>query len=136
MEIVHDAIVHLLDDVHRNWSPAQPDEQGLLLHLGSEINGIIINDQRKVIRRPTAAPLSERHEPAALASELSAIDATNLLDRALEQVGRDSESGKVLLLFADGCTKAADQAKELGWPIKKVYKIREQVRLKLREIRT
>lgn len=134
MEIVHDAIVHLLDDEHRDWCPAEPNEKELLLHLGSEVNGIVINYQRKIIRRPHETSLEGQALSGTL-GELSSVDAHALLDHALQVLDEDDDR-RVLTLFADGCTKAADQAKELGWPVKKVYKVRERVRAKLREIRT
>lgn len=135
-EIVHEAIVHLLDDEHRDWRPQQLTEKDLLLHLGSEINGIVINYQRKIIRRPNESSLEARHDLESACSESSAVEAGAWLKRAMSVLQQDGEAKQILGLFADGCTRAADQAAELGWPVKRVYKVRERVRAKLLEIRT
>lgn len=134
-ELVHEAIVHLLDDEHRDWRPTEPSERALLLHLGSEINGLVINYQRKIIRRPNETSLDVRVDLGEAACEPAAVDASAWLDEAMAMLDGEDDARRVLGLFADGCTKAADQASELGWPIKKVYKVRERMRLKLMEIR-
>src|SRR5690606_10123011 len=112
-EIVHEAIVHLLDDEHRDWNPEHPTEKELLLHLGSEINGIVINYQRKVIRRPNETSLDARYDLTTSGAEFSSLELASWLEDAANRV--DEESRRILALFADGCTKAADQAAELGW---------------------
>lgn len=140
MDVVHQAIVHLIDDEHRDWVPEgdHPTLQGLLFHLGSEINGIVINQQRKVIRRPSSRSLSDlasKAQPVEDATVDHRLMEADMMRRATQLLEGHDAAQQILHLFAEGCTKAADQAKVLGWPVKKVYKIREQVRSRLEELR-
>lgn len=136
MEIVHDAIVHLLDDEHRDWCPdAPPSEASLLLHLGSEINGIIVNRHRKRLRRPPEVTADERLGVASNGADpASSLEAGSLLARAKEVLRPHPDARTLLGLFQEGCTEPADQAQTLQWPIRRVYKARERMRAKLQEL--
>jgi len=137
MDIVHDAIVHLLDDEHRNWCPnGEPTEEALMLHLGSEINGIVINRQRKVIRGPVHRAFDENGESSDHDPPGSTLEVATFLQRAQALLASNPDARSVLSLFAEGCIKASEQAQELGWPIRRVYKAREHVRAKLQEMQT
>lgn len=131
-ELVQEALSRLFDPKYKPWSPDTPSLEGLVGHLRSTINGIVVDRHRLRERRGRSVD----HEHVVLQSPSTADASVRTADWECDALGRlngDEEACQVFCLMVDDVQKAADQAAKLGWPVSKVYEARRRIRQKLRD---
>ena len=133
-EIAQEAFTQLLSPDYRDWDPEeQPD---LKDHLRSVINGLVMNRWRKRSGNETLVhqhPLESlpnpdpggNQTPESVAAER--IDGRRALDLLLDRVAGDGLCEGVILLFADGVDKPAEQAVRLDQPVAAIYNARRRL---------
>lgn len=131
-DAVQQALAQFFDPAYKEWSPETPTWKELMSHLRSVVNGILANDARRRMRRGVhlAADDGKLASRDSTDAELNAADwECDVLDR----LEGDEDACSVLCLFAEGVTKAAEQAQKLSWPVNRIYEARRRIRKKLRE---
>lgn len=134
--MAQEAVGHLFDDKYRNWSPPTPTWESLLLHLQSEVNGIVINRSRLRRRRGDSAALDSAK--AVLDPDMETDDVLDVEDWAyalLERLDDDGDACAILDLVLKGVEKPAQQAETLGWTRPRVYEARRRLKAAIRLVR-
>ncbi len=130
-EVVQEAFSQLFDPDYKEWSPDVPSVASLMRHLGSTVNGIIMNKRRRQGRWGPAVDLAR----VKLSNGVTADRERHSADWQCEVLGRldgDDDACSIFYLIVDDVPKAADEAAELGWPVARVYEARRRLRQKLR----
>lgn len=137
-DVVQEAIQHLLDPDYRSWVEPNPSTESLMRHLGSEVNGIVINQRRKNERRRTGqvVPVEEALTLACDSPTAQMqLEAKAFIYELLDSLDGKDNACEVLYLIADGNIKAAAQIKALGWTTNRVYEARRKIQAAARKIR-
>jgi len=132
-EVAQEALRRLFDPKYRLWTPLEPTLDGLINHLGSEVNGIISNLRRRQARWGDALSFEDRTShrlPTAQGLDCAA----DILAR-LEATGED-DAADIFRKILEGNLVPAEQAESLRWPPQRVYEARRRLRDAVRVLHT
>lgn len=124
-EIVQDAIRLFI----RAGSVVEPANLGGLLRaLGSRVNGIAVNRRRnKSLTHVLIVPADSLPDAGYAPRHMEVDAARKAISTLLERIDGDELATSVVMLIADGVTKPADQARQLGVAVEDIYKARRRL---------
>lgn len=127
-EIAQEAITQVFDPAYVRWDP---EKQSLEEHLGSVVNGLVINDKRKRRKRRTIDDELQDLQKSVDTPEEDFID-NDVRERALARLtesvaGDELASAVVDAVVTDGIEEPAKQAEALNQPIQRIYNARRRI---------
>jgi|GEM_PF-6866648 len=134
-DVLNSALDRVLSSGNVAWQDESPSIEGLLAFLRKRIDDVVRAINRHRNQEARVRPLKRQHShscPPTMISEISAkrIE-TALLDRACE-AGEDQ--GRIAMELLTGAEKPREQALATGIKLKRVYRLRTEVRNMLTQI--
>lgn len=128
IDFVGDVILKVMEG-KRDWDKAQCSFKEFLFGcLKSEINNFFSTNKNIYEDELPDVPLNEQ--------SLNVEDKRSQVSELLKQEGADDDELTVFECWADGMTKPAEIAKDLGIDVKEVYKITKRLERRLPKIQT
>lgn len=128
IDFVGDVILKVMEG-KRDWAKAQcPFKEFLFGCLKSEINNFFTTNKNIYEDELPDIPSNEQ--------SLNAEEKRNQISELLKKEGADDDELTVFEYWADGITKPAEIAKDLGIEVKEVYKITKRLERRLPKIQT
>ncbi|MBS1759571.1 MAG: sigma-70 family RNA polymerase sigma factor [Bacteroidetes bacterium] len=128
IDFVGDVILKVMEG-KRDWAKAQCSFKEFLFGcLKSEINNFFTTNKNIYEDELPDVPSNEQ--------SLNVEDKRNQVSELLKQEGADDDELTVFECWADGITKPAEIAKDLGIDVKEVYKITKRLERRLPKIQT
>lgn len=128
IDFVGDVILKIMEG-KRDWNKAQCSFREFLFGcLKSEINNFFTTNKNIYEDELADIPSNEK--------SLNVEDERKYVSELLKQEGADDEELTVFEYWADGITKSAEIAKDLGIDVREVYKITKRLERRLPKIHT